>query len=52
MIGIGTVRGVIASGLDGIVVNAGGVMVLDRDAVVAAMDGAGKVLWVRPGTQS
>lgn len=52
VIGIGTARGVIAAGLDGIVVTAGGVMVLDRDAVVAAMDSAGKVLWVRPETQS
>ncbi|MFT5629624.1 MAG: molybdopterin biosynthesis enzyme, partial [Gammaproteobacteria bacterium] len=38
--------------LDGIVVTAGGVMVLDRDAVVDAMDAAGKVLWVRPETET
>lgn len=51
VIGIGTARAVIAAGLDGIVVTAGGVMVLDRDAVVAALDAAGKVLWVRPETE-
>ncbi len=52
VIGITTARGVIAAGLDGIVVTAGGVMVLDRDAVVGAMDAAGKVLWVRPETET
>ncbi|MCO4848938.1 MAG: UDP-2,3-diacylglucosamine diphosphatase LpxI [Yoonia sp.] len=51
VIGIGTAHAVIAAGLDGIVVTAGGVMVLDRDAVVAAMDAAGKVVWVRPETE-
>lgn len=52
VIGIGTVHNVISAGLNGIVVTAGGVMVLDFEAVVAALDGAGKVLWVRPETES
>ncbi|MFT5066987.1 MAG: DUF1009 family protein [Yoonia sp.] len=51
VIGLGTANAVIAAGLDGIVVTAGGVMVLDCDAVVSALDAAGKVLWVRPETE-
>uniref|UniRef100_UPI0040475046 LpxI family protein n=1 Tax=Yoonia sp. TaxID=2212373 RepID=UPI0040475046 len=52
VIGLGTAKAVIAAGLDGIVIQAGGVMVLDLDAVVAALDAADKVLWVRARTQS
>ena len=51
VIGMATAQAVIAVGLDGIVVTAGGVMVLDHDAVVSALDGAGKVLWIRPETE-
>jgi DUF1009 family protein len=41
------VRGAAAAGLEGIVIEAGGVMVLDRAATVAAADAAGLFLWVR-----
>lgn len=51
VIGVGTAQAVIAAGLDGIVVTAGGVIVLDLGAVVSALDTAGKVLWVRPETE-
>lgn len=47
-IGPDTVRAVEAAGLGGIVIEAGGVLVVDRDAVVAACDAAGLFLWVRP----
>lgn len=50
LIGIDTVQAVINAGLDGIVIAADGVMVLNFDAVVAALDAANKVLWVRPQT--
>jgi DUF1009 family protein len=46
-IGPETVRGAAASGLEGIVIEAGGVMVFDRAATVAAADAAGLFLWVR-----
>jgi DUF1009 family protein len=46
-IGPETVRGAAAAGLEGIVIAAGGVMVLDRAAAVAAADAAGLFLWVR-----
>ncbi|MEQ9038663.1 MAG: UDP-2,3-diacylglucosamine diphosphatase LpxI [Silicimonas sp.] len=46
-IGVGTVTGVAKAGLEGIVVEAGGVMVLDQDAVERAADEAGIFLWVR-----
>lgn len=36
------------AGLSGIVIEAGGVMVLDRAATVAALDAGGLFLWVRP----
>jgi len=52
VIGVGTARAVIASGLDGIVIETGGVMVLEFDAVVAALNAANKVLWVRPRTET
>ncbi|SEQ15309.1 hypothetical protein SAMN05428995_10349 [Loktanella sp. DSM 29012] len=51
VIGPGTARGVIAAGLDGIVIEASGVMVLDRDAVIATLDAAQKFLWVREVTR-
>jgi DUF1009 family protein len=47
-IGPGTVRGAVAAGLEGIVIEAGGVMMLDRAGAVAAADAAGLFLWVRP----
>ena len=46
-IGPRTAGAVAAAGLSGIVIEAGGVMVLDRDATVAALDRAGLFLWVR-----
>ncbi|MEC7258771.1 MAG: LpxI family protein, partial [Pseudomonadota bacterium] len=46
-IGVDTVRAAQAAGLDGIVLAAGGVMVLDAPAVIAAADTAGLFLWVR-----
>ena len=47
-IGPDTVRGAAAADLDGIVIEAGGVMVLDREATVSAADAAGLFLWARP----
>ncbi len=46
-IGVVTVAGVRDAGLTGLVIEAGGVMVLDRPVVVAACDAAGLFLWVR-----
>lgn len=48
-IGPETVAGVEAAGLRGIVVDAGDVIILKRDAVVAACNAAGLVLWSRTG---
>lgn len=48
VIGVGTVAGAARAGLAGIVIEAGGVMVMDLPAVVAACDAAGMFLWVRP----
>ncbi|MEO0702875.1 MAG: UDP-2,3-diacylglucosamine diphosphatase LpxI [Pseudomonadota bacterium] len=47
VIGPETIAGAAAAGLSGIVIEAGGVMVLDRDATVRAADDAGLFLWVR-----
>lgn len=47
VIGCGTVAAVKAAGLGGIVIDAGGVMVLDMPRVVSACDAAGLFLWVR-----
>ncbi|MGS4947701.1 LpxI family protein [Meridianimarinicoccus sp. RP-17] len=47
VIGPDTVAGAAAAGLSGIAIAAGGVMVLDRPAVIAAADAAGLFLWVR-----
>ena len=48
VIGLKTARGAAAAGLAGIVIEAGGVMVLDRAAVIDALDAQGMFLWVRP----
>lgn len=47
-IGPETVRGAAAAELDGIVIEAGGVMILDREETVRAADAAGLFLWARP----
>lgn len=46
-IGSETIGGAAAAGLAGLVIEAGGVMVLDRDEVIDACDRAGLFLWVR-----
>ena len=46
-IGPGTVAAAKAAGLRGIVVEAGGVLLIDRAALVAAADDAGLFLWAR-----
>ena len=48
VIGPATADHAAAAGLDGIVIEAGGVMVLERDEVVTRLDAAGLFLWVRP----
>ncbi|MEO0829188.1 MAG: UDP-2,3-diacylglucosamine diphosphatase LpxI [Pseudomonadota bacterium] len=49
-IGLGTVERAATLGLRGIVIEAGGVMGLDVDEVIAAADAAGLFLWIRePG---
>lgn len=48
VIGPKTAQQAAAIGLSGIVVEYGGVMVLDEPAVRAALDAAGLVFWVRP----
>ena len=47
VIGVETVERVAKAGLDGLVIEAGGVMVLDLAAVVSAADEADVFLWVR-----
>ncbi len=47
-IGPGTIRAAAEAGLRGVVIEAGGVMVLDLDDTLAAADAAGLFLWVRP----
>lgn len=47
VIGPDTVRAAAAAGLAGIVIEAGGVMLLDRGATIAAADDAGLFIWVR-----
>lgn len=42
-----TVQKVIAAGLEGIVIEAGGVLVLEQPRVIAELDAAGLFLWVR-----
>lgn len=46
-IGPGTAMRAADAGLDGIVIEAGGVIVLDRDAVLRILDARGLFLWVR-----
>ena len=46
-VGPETVAGIASAGLAGAVVEAGGVLILDREAVVAAADAAGLFLWIR-----
>lgn len=48
VIGPVTAQRAVAARLDGIVIAAGGVMVLDLDAVRATLTAAGLFLWVRP----
>lgn len=47
VIGADTVRNVAKAGLDGLVIQAGGVMVLDIEDVVSEADAAGVFVWVR-----
>jgi len=46
-VGLTTVEGAVAAGLDGIVIAARGVLVLDESAVQAACDAAGLFFWVQ-----
>ncbi|PFG63410.1 hypothetical protein AXZ77_2017 [Thioclava sp. ES.031] len=46
-IGVDTVKNAAAAGLSGIALEAGGVMLLDRDAVIEAAEAAGLFLWAR-----
>lgn len=46
-IGPETARGAVAAGLDGLVIEAGGVIVIDRAAMIDILDDAGRFLWVR-----
>ncbi|MCV6598717.1 MAG: UDP-2,3-diacylglucosamine diphosphatase LpxI [Mangrovicoccus sp.] len=46
-IGLQTVQAVAEAGLAGLVIEAGGVIILDREAVIAACDAAGLFLWAR-----
>ena len=46
-IGPGTVEGAARAGLAGVALEAGGVMVLNLAATVAAADAAGLFLWAR-----
>lgn len=48
VIGPRTVEGVSRAGLRGLVIEAGGVMVMDPDATLKAADAAGLFLWIRP----
>ncbi len=48
VVGVETIAGVVRAGLDGVVIQSGGVMVLDLPAVLAAADAANLFFWVRP----
>ncbi len=48
VIGPGSASLAVASGLEGIVIEAGGVMIIDLPATRAILDDAGLFLWVRP----
>ncbi len=47
-IGPQTVENAVRAGLDGIAIEANGVLILDRDATVAAADEAGLFIWIKP----
>ena len=47
-IGPNTIVSAQNAGLDGIAIEAGGVLILDRDATIAAADEAGIFLWIKP----
>lgn len=49
-IGVDTIDAVVDAGLGGVVIQAEGVMILDRAAVVARADAAGLFLWARART--
>ncbi len=46
-IGPGTIEGAARAGLAGVVIEAGGVMILNPGAAVAAADAAGLFIWAR-----
>jgi len=50
-IGTGTVAAAAAAGLTGVVVEAGGVNIIDREATVASADAAGIALWVASASE-
>lgn len=52
VIGADTAKQAAAAGLSGIVIEAGGVMVLDLDRVISTLDAQGMFLWVRPKVAS
>ncbi|MGX0878664.1 DUF1009 family protein [Roseovarius sp. MBR-154] len=49
VVGPETARGVVRAGLDGLVIEAGGVMLLDPETVRRILAEAGCFFWVRPG---
>jgi len=49
VVGPETARGVVRAGLDGIVIEAGGVMLLHSEEVRSVLTAAGCFFWVRPG---
>ncbi|MBY5988704.1 LpxI family protein [Roseovarius atlanticus] len=52
LIGLGTVMRAAEAGLAGIVIEAGGVMLLDPDGVAEVLRSQGMFLWVRPRTEA
>ena len=52
VIGVQTAKNAAKAGLTGIVIEAGGVMVLDLDAVCKVLDANHMTLWVRPRTET
>lgn len=48
VIGPGTARRAVEAGLSGLVIEAGGVMIIDRAETCAILDAGGAFLWVRP----
>lgn len=51
-IGPATIRAAHAGGLEGVVIEAGGVLVLEHDAVLRACDELGLFLWLRAATEA